>query len=177
MIRWADTSAVPCNIFIYWGRIVLVFQYNKATTHSNNSFYIVRVPCPILHNALFHYLAYIRPFSDFLSRQLEIVQSPTTNPHLFTSYSDPAACYSGEACTKSIRDCTLECPIKLNIRLYRQITVSVAKKHIPALVQPFDANTPNDYTGFLRLLSYQTGHRPATRSGSYALERGFPTKL
>lgn len=177
VIRWADTSAVPRNIFIYRGHIVLVFQYNKATTNSNNSFYIVRVPCPILQIALFHYLAYVRPFSDFLSRQLKIVQSPTTNPHLFTSHGDPVACYSREACTKSVRDCTPECPIKLNLRLYRQIAISIAKKHIPALIQPFDANTPNDYTGFLNLLSYQTGHRPATHSGSYALEKGFPTKL
>ena len=51
IIRWADTAAVPRNIFIYKTRIMLVFSYNKASTRSNNSFYIVRVPCPIVERA------------------------------------------------------------------------------------------------------------------------------
>ncbi|KAJ9654374.1 hypothetical protein H2201_009009, partial [Coniosporium apollinis] len=41
MIRWADTTVVARNIFIYQGQIILVFSYNKANTNHNNSFYIV----------------------------------------------------------------------------------------------------------------------------------------
>lgn len=61
--------------------------------------------------------------------------------------------------------------------LYRQTAVSVAKKHLPALVKPFDPNSPKDYNGFLQLLSFQTGHRPVTHASGYALEHGFPAKL
>jgi hypothetical protein len=61
--------------------------------------------------------------------------------------------------------------------VYRQIAVSIAKKHLPALITPFDPNTPKDYNGFLQLLSFQTGHKPVTHAAAYALEHGYPTKL
>lgn len=178
IIRWADTAAVPRNIFIYKAHIMLVFSYNKASTRSNNPFYIVRVPCPVVERALFLYLAYIRPFSDFLVRQLKLV-NPTvaTNPHLFTVSDNPTACFSLAACSKSLQQATTECPITLNLQIYRQIAVSISKKHIPALLQPFDPNTPKDYNGFLHLLSFQTGHNPSTHAGAYALDRAYPAKL
>jgi hypothetical protein len=62
-------------------------------------------------------------------------------------------------------------------RLYRQTAVSIAKKHLSALVTLFDPNTPKDYNGFLQLLSLQTGHRPVTHASAYTLEHSFPTKL
>ncbi|KAJ9633941.1 hypothetical protein H2199_009190 [Coniosporium tulheliwenetii] len=34
-----------------------------------------------------------------------------------------------------------------------------------------------DYDGFLRLLSFQSGHKPLTHTGTYALEHEFPAKL
>lgn len=63
------------------------------------------------------------------------------------------------------------------MKLYRQIAISFAKRHISALLQPFDPNTPNDYDGFLRLLSFQTGHNPSTHVGAYALDKAYPAKL
>ncbi|KAL5371081.1 hypothetical protein DPSP01_014505 [Paraphaeosphaeria sporulosa] len=36
---------------------------------------------------------------------------------------------------------------------------------------------PRDYDGFLRLLSFQTGHKPSTHDSAYALDRAFPAKL
>ncbi|KAF1828643.1 hypothetical protein BDW02DRAFT_614859 [Decorospora gaudefroyi] len=58
-----------------------------------------------------------------------------------------------------------------------QTAVSIAKKHLQALVAPFDPSTPKDYNGFLQLLAFQTGHRPVTHASAYALEHGFPTRL
>ena len=177
MLRWADTSAVARNIFVYRGQIILVFSYNKANTNHNNSFYIVRSPCLAVQKILFVYLAYIRPFCDFLSRQLQLVTAHSTNPHLFTVHDDEVGCFSPAACLKSLRLATPECPIKLNTSLYRQIAISIAKKHLASLIKPFDPNTPQDYDGFLRLLSFQSGHKPSTHAGTYALEHGFPAKL
>jgi hypothetical protein len=178
VVRWADTAAVQRNIFICQGRILLVFSYNKASRNANNSFFIVRVPCPAVERCLFLYLAYIRPFSSFLSRQLELLSATApTNPHLFTVYDSASACFSSPACSKTLEQSTAGCPVRLNFQTYRQIAVAVSKKHLPGLTQPFDPNTPNDYGGFLRLLSFQTGHNPSTHASAYALDRAYPAKL
>jgi hypothetical protein len=178
VLRWADTTAVQRNIFLCQGRVMLVFSYNKASQNSNNSFFIVRVPCPAVERCLFFYLAYIRPFSNFLSRQLKLVSATvSTNLHLFTAYDTPSACFSSAACSKILQQSALECPILLHFQSYRQIAVAISKKHLPDILQPFDPNLPKDYNGVLRLLSFQTGHNPATHAGAYALGRAYPAKL
>lgn len=114
VIRWADTATVARNIFVYRGQIILVFSYNKANTNRNNSFFIVRAPCPAVQKVLFVYLAYIRPFGDFLSCQLQLVTAHSTNPHLFSVCDDAVACFSPAACLKSLRLSTPECPVRLS---------------------------------------------------------------
>ena len=177
MIRWADSLASQRNVFVFQGKIVLVFSYNKASTHHNNSFYVVRAPCPAIQNALFVYLAYIRPFCDFLTRQLEVVRSTSTNVHLFTLHNSASGCFSTEHCNKSLQEATPESPLPLKIRLYRQVAISIAKKHMTKLIEPFNPNVPKDYAGFVQLLAFQTGHKLATHSSAYALEHAFPSKL
>jgi hypothetical protein len=64
--------------------MILVFAYNKAIINHNNSFYVVRAPCLVIQQLLFVYLVYIRPFRDFLIRQLDgVAREVTTNLHLF----------------------------------------------------------------------------------------------
>jgi hypothetical protein len=73
VLRWADTVSVRRNIFIYKGRVIFVFAYNKANTNTNNSFYIVRSPCPLVQRILYLYLVYIRPFRSLISRSLDVL--------------------------------------------------------------------------------------------------------
>jgi hypothetical protein len=128
VLLWADTAAVQRNIFICQGRILLIFSYNKASQNSNNSFFVVRVPCALVEKCLFLYLAYIRPFNDFLSRQLKLVNADApTNPHLFTAYDTPVSCFSSAACSKILQQSTPECPILLHFQIYRQIAVAISK--------------------------------------------------
>lgn len=177
IIRWADTVAVQRNIFVYKGSIILVFAYNKANTNTNNSFYIVRSPCPAVQRLLFVYVAYIRPFRDFINRSMGAISDHPTNPHLFATHDNIAGCFSAAMAHLSLRKSAIGCPIELSTSVYRQIAVSIAKKHLPILVTPFDPNTPKDYNSFLQLLSFQAGHKPTTHAGAYALEHGFPAKL
>jgi hypothetical protein len=177
VIRWADTRAVPRNVFIYNGRLLLVFTYNKASTRSNNSFYIVRVPCPGVERALFLYLAWIRPFVDLLTRQLKLCDQIQNNPHLFKRHADSYGCFTAAQALSALQKSTPKCPFPLNFATYRQVAVSIAKKHLPDLVQPFDSSIPNDSSGFLKLLSFQTGHNPITHASAYALDRTLPAKL
>jgi hypothetical protein len=134
---------------------MLVFSYNKASQNSHNSFFIVRVRCTAVERCLFFYLAYIRPFSDFLSRQLKLVSAiAPTNPHLFTSYDTPSACFSSSACSRISQQSTTECLILLHFQSYRQIAVAISKKHLPSIIQPFDSNIPKDFNRLLQLLSF-----------------------
>ena len=177
VVRWADTAAAQRNIFVYKNSVILIFAYNKANTNINNSFYIVRSPCPLVQRALFVNIAYIRPFRNFVSRELGIIAERTTNPYLFAAHSSATGCISSSIAHASLSRSTARCPVPLTTSLYRQIAVSIAKKHLPALVTPFDPNTPRDYNGFIRLLAFQTGHKPSTHVGLYALEHGYPSKL
>lgn len=178
IIRWANTVAVQRNIVVYKGRIMLLFAYNKVSTTANHSFYIVRVPCPTVERALFLYLAYIRPFTDFLLRQLKLVDAETkTNLHLFSLNSHPTGCFSAADCSKSLEQATPDCPVRLQLSIYRHVAVAISKKHIPTLLEPFDPNVPKDRDGFLHLLAFQTGHTPSIHASAYALERGYPARL
>ena len=67
VLRWANTISVRRNIFVYKGKVILVFAYNKVNTNTNNSFYIVRSPCPIVQRILYLYLVYIRLFYSLIS--------------------------------------------------------------------------------------------------------------
>ncbi|KAN0104052.1 hypothetical protein V8E51_009797 [Hyaloscypha variabilis] len=145
VIRWADTIAAPRNIFVLQGRMILVFSYNKATTVSNKSFYIV----------LFHYLTHIRPFSDFLARQLQLTLAFSTNPHLFTLHDTATGCFSSNACLKSLQLST------------QGFAISIVKKHLPTIIASFDPNTPSEYAT----------HTIQTHSRSYALEDAYLAKL
>ena len=170
--------SVHQNVFLYWSQIILIFAYSKAITNHNNSFYVVRAPCPAVQQLLFIYLAYIRPFRDFLARQLEVVaKGAPTNPHLFAAAHDPESCFTASICLSSLRESTAESPIQLSTSVYRQIAVSIAKKHLVSLAQNFNPYTPYDENGLIRLLSWQSGHAPETHNRHYALEREFPAKL
>lgn len=176
-IRWADTITVQRNIFVYKGQIILIFAYNKANTNTNNSFYIVRSPCSTVQRFLYMYLAYIRPFRTFVSRQLGIVAESSANPYLFATYDSTTGCFSALLSHSCLKKSAPQSPIMLNTSLYRQIAVSITKKHFPALVTPFNLNTPKDYNSFLQLLSFQTRHKPVTYALVYALKHSFLAKL
>ena len=177
LIRWANTPAAARNIFVYDGKIILVFSYNKASTNYNNSFYVVRRSCPAVERILFVYLAYVRPFADFLYRELQEDYRTGQNRHLFTRHDWDSACFNSDACLRSLQKSTNDSPILLTMRNYRHIAIAMSKRHIPNLLKPSDPHAPQDYDGFLRLLAFQTGHKPATHANAYALETAFPAKL
>ncbi len=130
-IRWANTGKVMRNVFLYHGQLILIFEYNKATKNHNNSFYVVRVPCPAIQQILFIYLVYIRPFRDFLARHLGILsKDTTTNPHLFCVSNDSESCFSAPVCRSRLQKSTEGSPIQVGTARYRQITVSIAKRHL-----------------------------------------------
>ena len=152
LMQWTNTIMTIRNVFLYQGQLILIFTYSKATMRHNNSFYVVHAPCPTIQKTLFLYLAYIQPFRNFLTRQLEVVNQSTTNSHLFSLSSNTSSAFSASVCLTSLRQSTSTSPIELGTSLYRQIAISIAKKHLTRLIQPFDANIPSDPNGLVRLL-------------------------
>ena len=178
LLRWANTATVRRNIYIHQGQVILIFSYNKATTNHNNAFYVVRSPCPAVQESLFLYLAYIRPFRDFLCRHIGLVaKDEPTSSFLFSSVKTPTSCFSASVCSSSLHESTSKSPVKLGIASYRQLAVSVAKRHLVSLTKNFDPHIPHDENGILRTMSWQAGHHAETHSSHYALEREFPAKL
>lgn len=94
VLRWADTISVRRNIFVYKGKVILVFAYNKANTNTNNFFYIVRSLCLIVQRILYVYLVYIRPFRSLVSRNLGVLSKDLTNPYLFSTHESATLCFS-----------------------------------------------------------------------------------
>jgi hypothetical protein len=178
IIRWANTVAVQHNIGIHKGHIMLLFAYNKFSTTANHSFYIVQVPRSTVERALFLYFASIRPFTDFILRQLKLVDAETnTNLHLFTLSCHPKGCSSAADCSKSLEQATPDCSIRIHLSIYYHLAVVIGKRHIPTLLEPFDPNIPKDRNGFLHLLAFQTGHAPSIHASAYALKRGYTARL
>jgi hypothetical protein len=180
-IRWANTLATPRNVVCFQGRLIVIFPYNKACTTTNNSFYVVRAPSPAVEKMLFVFLVYLRPLRDMIARKVlfleELTSSKEPNRHIFTKHDQVTSCYNSDDCLRSLKLTTAQSPMTMTMRNYRQIAIAMSKRHIPGLLKQFNPHLPNDLDGFLSLLSFQTGHKPATRSGAYALENGFPSKL
>jgi hypothetical protein len=177
-IRWANTMAIARNVVCFQGRLVLILPYNKACTNTNNSFYVIRSPCPAVEAMLFVFLVYLRSLRDMTARKVLFREANTDpNRHIFSKHDQMVTCFKPSDCLRSLGAATVDSPLKMTMRNYRQISVAMSKKHMPDLLKLFDPHTPNDLSGMLHLLSFQTGHKPSTHAGAYALEREFPSKL
>lgn len=85
-IRFRNTKLASRNVFIRDGQVIIivVISYTKARASTNHAFYIVRC-LPDVGVSVLLYLAYIRPFLDFLAGQPEL-------PHYQSSgflFADP----------------------------------------------------------------------------------------
>lgn len=180
-IRWSNTLVSLRNVVCFQGRLIVIFAYNKACTTTNNSFYVMRAPSPAVEKMLFVFLVYLRPLRDMIARRVlfdeELTPAKEPNRHIFSKHDQATSCYNSDDCLRSLKLATAQSPMIMTMRNYRQVAIAMSKKHIPGLLKPFDPHLPNDVDGFLSLLSFQTGHKPATRVGSYASENAFPSKL
>jgi hypothetical protein len=158
-----------------------MFPYNKACTTTDNSFCVVRAPSPAVEKMLFVFLVYLRPLRDMIARKVllfeELTSAKEPNRQIFTKHDQATSCYDSDDCLRSLKLATAQSPMTMTMRNYRQIAIAMSKRYIANLSKPFDPHLPNDLDGLLSLLSFKTGHKPTTRSGAYAVENGFPSKL
>ena len=75
-IKWCNTRHVLRNVFVSHGWLIIIIEYQKARCRTNLSFYVVRVPPISVSRLLFQYLAFVWPFADALSYQLNQEGAP-----------------------------------------------------------------------------------------------------
>ena len=77
-IKYQNSRQVMQNVFVHNGRLAIITEYHKARSHTNHAFYVVRVLPQLVSEIIFQYLAYVRPFTNSLINEDEVLQP---NPH------------------------------------------------------------------------------------------------
>lgn len=175
-IKTSNTAQVLRSIFVLNGRFFIVFEYNKTRRTTNQSFYVVRYLPPKLGVLLYQYLVYVRPFADFLCRQLGF-------PHLHSSeflFPDPkrrGKHLGSPQATQILRQATQHFPTPMTLALYRQTSLTIAKRYIPKLIQQKNFYKPKDTSDPYNMIAMGTGHHTRALLTAYAIDRAYPTRL
>ena len=67
------------------------------------------------------------------------------------------------------------CSTTLTVASYWQTVLAIAKQDIATMAQPFNAQRPEHITKIWKDIAMQAAHNVRTLTGSYALDRSFPT--
>ena len=139
---------------------------------------MVRALPPVVSQLLFRYLAFVRPFAEALSHQVNQLGSgkPESVPYIFATPSGaPFQTSQMTAALKKHSERT--CSATLTVASYRQTVLAIAKQYIVPMAHPFDARKPEQISQIWQDIAWQAAHHVRTLTGSYALDRSFPTQL
>ncbi|KAH7137817.1 hypothetical protein EDB81DRAFT_75097 [Dactylonectria macrodidyma] len=175
-IRFRNTKLAIRNVFICEGRVIVIISYNKARASNNHAFYVVRYLPDDLDSSMFLYLAYIRPFLDFLANQLELPQYHS-NEFLFPDPKHKKRHLTSTQATAALRSLTQDLQTPWTISLYRQAAIAIAKRHISDLIKKRNFYYPSDASTPVRMIAAGVGHHPRTLLKDYAIDRALPAWL
>ncbi len=66
----------------------------------------------------------------------------------------------------------------INIRLYRQLSISITEKHVKQLAKPFNRYDDESESADPNIVfAWQSGHRPRQRATTYGLDGAFPSRM
>ena len=139
-ISWCNTRTSIRNVFILHGQVLIVIEYQKAQRTTNKAFYVVRALPPAVGKLLFHYLAFVRPFAEYLSHQVNQLDREQQKgvPYIFaTSSRAPFQANQLTAVLKKHSERT--CSATLTVASYQQTVLAIAKLYIATIAQPFNA--------------------------------------
>ena len=77
------------SVFVLHALLLIVLEYQKAQYSTNRAFYIVRALPLVVSQLLFCYLAFVRPFAEALSHQVDQLGSGKAEgvPYIFATSS------------------------------------------------------------------------------------------
>lgn len=175
-IRFRNTKLGIRNLFVRGGKVVIVISYTKARASNNHSFYVVRYLPDSLDQSIILYLAYIRPFLDFLANQLKLSHHHS-NEFLFLDPKHRNRHMSSMQATQALRDLTRNLQTPWSISLYRQASIAIAKRHMSELIKRKNFYYPSDARDPIRMIAAGVGHRPRMLLTAYAIDAALPTRL
>lgn len=118
IVKVYNTAQVLRVVFIINGRVAIVFEYNKSHAANNHLFLNVRYLPSNLGTLVFNYLAYIRPFADFLCIWIGLPYL-RCNEFLFQNPRKKPKHLSFEQATAILRRLTSHFTAPMTISLYR----------------------------------------------------------
>ena len=87
-LKWCNTRTSMRNVFVLHGQLLVIVEYQKAQRTTNKAYYVVRALPPLVSQLLFYYLAFVRPFAEFLSYQTsQLFSKESSMPYIFTTSS------------------------------------------------------------------------------------------
>jgi hypothetical protein len=88
-IKWCNTQTTMRNVFVLHSLLLIVLEYQKAQYSTNRAFYVVQALPLVVSQLLFCYLAYVRPFAEALSHQVDQPGSGQSKsvPYIFATTS------------------------------------------------------------------------------------------
>lgn len=175
-IRLVNTRLAMRNVFVREGKIMIAISYNKSRASNNHSFHVIRFLRPDVASAILLYVAYIRPFMDFLANQLEMPQY-YSNEFLFRDPTLKRNHLSSSQITVSMRSLTRHLRTPWTLSLYQQASLAIAKRYISEIIKEENFYFPSDATTPLRMIAAGVGHHPRMLLTAYAIDRALPARL
>jgi hypothetical protein len=176
-LEWCNGQSTERGIYVYDGFMIFVIRHHKAKRSTNNEFTVVRFLPAKVGKLLYYYLVYIRPFAAMLQR--ETSRSRVSSSLLFCSPQAPQRPWHSKHLTDILvkgSPGVFEKPI--NIRLYRQLSISVTEKHFKKLAKPFNRYDDQSVSADPNVVfAWQSGHRPRQRGTMYGLDGAFPSQM
>jgi hypothetical protein len=182
-LRISNTTAAMRNVYVLNGEMVVIIEYTKTRTLTNQTFYIAKFYPPLVGQLIFYYLVYIQRFANYIHRNC--LKSTTASaqrhsPYMFARLGGNTVTLQSKHMSDEITRQT-KCYLggaRLGIQGYRQVVNGITRRHLVTMVRavkPYDkldeANAP------LIPWAQQSGHTIRTFLQHYGNNIAFPTRL
>jgi hypothetical protein len=176
-LEYCNGQSSQRGVYVYNGFMIYVTRHHKAKRSTNNEFTVVRFLPAKVGKLLYYYLVYIRPFAAMLQR--ETSRCRVSSNFLFCSPQAPQRpWHSKRLADILVKSSTGVFDKPINIRLYRQLSISITEKHVKKLAKPFNRYDDQSASADPNVVfAWQSGHRPRQRGTTYGLDGAFPSQM
>ena len=182
-IKYCNTGLSSRNIFIYKGVVCYTTEYVKPRSTTGLSHYIVRFLPKDVGEMVLIYLAFIRPFTNFLYSQIDGGRNVSDGSYLFSTDGKPEDCWDGKELKKVLsKESERIMNARLDIWGYRHVVIGITKRHIKKLSIYFGEQDRQEVEKFISekicdIYAWQAGHSWQTNTQTYGLDTAYPNRL